>query len=152
MMTFTEEEMKMRSNISAYSGGQSTVHVLKSISDNIITAMKRREVTMMILTTDVSKAFDTTKFKNLIEKINHLGFSKSFLKWTLSYVSKGKQLVQIDEKLSNATETNFEAPQRSIRGSALFNTYVAYLQSDMKMRSYQYADDTTLYCQKVLNS
>ena len=106
----------------------------------------------MILTTDVSKAFDTTKFKNLIEKINHLGFSKNFLKWTLSYVSKGKQLVQIDEKLSNATETNFEAPQRSIRGSALFNTYVAYLQSDMKIRSYQYADDTTLYCQKVLNS
>jgi len=74
MTTFIEGEMIMESNISAYRKGQSTIHVLQAIRDDIVKAMKRGEVTMMILA-DFSKAFDTIKFKYLIKKMNHLGFS-----------------------------------------------------------------------------
>ena len=55
-----------------------------------------------------------------------------------------KQFVQIDHKLSNETEVKFGVPQGSILGPVLFNVYVADIQSDMKMRGYQYAEDTTL--------
>ena len=145
MTTFVEREIIMESNISAYRKGQSTIHVLQAIFDDIVKAMKRGEVTMMVLD-DFSKALDTMKFKYLIKNMNHLGFSKNFLKWTLNYVSKRKQFVQIDDKLSAEVEVRFGVPQGSILGPVLFNIYVADLQSDMKMRGYQYADDTTLYC------
>ena len=145
MTTFIDGETIMESNISAYRKGQSTIHVLQAIRDDIVKAMKRGEVTIMILA-DFSKAFDTIKFKYLIKKMNHLGFSKNFLKWTLNYVSKRKQFVQIDDKLSSEVEVRFGVPQGSILGPVLFSIYVADLQSDMKMRGYQYADDTTLYC------
>ena len=143
--TFNEEEKLMESNISAYRKGQSTMHVLQEIRDDIIKAMQRGEVTMMILA-DFSKAFNTIKFQNLIKKMNHLGFSKNFLKWTLNYVSKRKHFVQIDDRVSERIEVRFGVPQGSILGPVLFNIYVADLQSEMKMKGYQYADDTTLYC------
>ena len=69
----------MRSNILAYRRRQSTIHVLQAILDDIIKAMKRGAVTMMILA-EFSEAFGTIKFKNLIEKMNHLSFSKKILK------------------------------------------------------------------------
>ena len=100
---------------------------------------------MMILA-DFSKAFDTIKFQNLIKKMSHLGFSKNFLKWTLHYVSKRQQYVQIDDRASDRIEVRFGVPQGSILGPVLFSIYVADLQVEMKMKGYNYADDTTLYC------
>ena len=77
--TFIEWKVIVESNISAYRKGQSTIHVLQVIHDDIIKTMRRGEVSMMILV-DFSKAFDTIKFQNLIKKVSHLGFSKNFLK------------------------------------------------------------------------
>ena len=62
----------LNSNISAYRKGQSITTVLQVIRDDIVTAMKRSEVTMMILA-DFSKAFDTICFRNLITKMSKLG-------------------------------------------------------------------------------
>ena len=78
-------------------------------------------------------------------KMSRLGFSKQFLKWTLSYVTDRRQFVQIDDKLSNMTAVKFGVPQGSILGPVLFNIYVADLQSELSTKGYQYADDTTLY-------
>ena len=68
----------LNSNISAYRKGQSTTTVLQAIRDDIVKAMKRSEVTMMILA-DFSKVFDTICFRNLITKMSKLGFSRDFL-------------------------------------------------------------------------
>ena len=141
---FREEHLIISSNISAYRKGQSTITVLQAIRDDVIKAMGRGEVTMMILA-DFSKAFDTVQFSNLITKMSKLGFSKKFLKWTLSYVTDRWQYVQIDDRVSNMTAVKFGVPQRSILGPVLFNIYVADLQSELSTKGYQYADDTTLY-------
>ena len=61
--------MFRNSNISAYRKGQSTTTVLQAIRDDIVKAMKRSEVTMMILA-DFSKAFDTFCFRNPITKMS----------------------------------------------------------------------------------
>ena len=58
-------------NFSAYRKGQSTTTVLQAIRDNIVKAMKRSEVTMMILA-DFSKPFDTFCLRYLITKMSKL--------------------------------------------------------------------------------
>ena len=76
---FIKEHLIISSNISAYRKGPSTITVLQAIRDDVIKAMGRGEVTMMILA-DFSKAFDTVKFSTLIAKMSKLGFSTRILK------------------------------------------------------------------------
>ena len=70
-----------------------------AIRDDIIRAMKKGEVTLMVCA-DYSKAFDTVQFKAVLAKLHEMGFLKSFLLWILSYLSESRQLVQIDDNLS----------------------------------------------------
>jgi len=64
---FIETNEIISNNVSAYRKGQSTTTVLQAIRDDILKAMKRSEVTMMVLA-DFSKAFDTVNFGNLLPK------------------------------------------------------------------------------------
>ena len=70
---------------------------------------------------DYSKAFDTVQFKAVLAKLHEMGFSKSFLLWVLSYLSERRQLVQIDDNLSELAYLEFRVPQGSILGPVLFN-------------------------------
>ena len=97
---------------------------------------------MMILA-DFSKAFDTICFTNLISKMSKLGFPRDFLIWTLNYITHRKQFIQIDDTCSEVKNVNFGVPQGSILGPVLFNIYVADLQENLDVKSFQYADDTT---------
>ena len=141
---FIDKNYVLNSNISAYRKGQLTTTVLQAIRDDIVKAMKRSEVTMMILA-DFSKAFDTICFRNLITKMSKLGFSRDFLIWTLNYVMHRKQFVQIDDMRSEVKNVHFGVPQGSILGPVLFNIYVADLQDNVNVKCFQYADDTTIY-------
>ena len=64
---------------------QSTTSVLLGIRENLIRAMKRGEVTMMVMA-DYSKVFDTVRCKSVFKKMHVKEFSKSFLKWMLDYI------------------------------------------------------------------
>ena len=114
--------------------------------DDIRHAMKKGEITLMVLV-DFSKAFDTICFKSTIEKFYKLGFSKTFLKWLLSYLSGRSKFVPIDDKYSSRKPIHFGIPQGSILGPLIFNLYVAGLNDVISSHTncYQYADDTTLY-------
>ena len=94
---------------------------------------------------DLSKAFDTIKYKTVLKKLNYLGFSKSFLNWTIEYLTDRWHFVQVDDKTSDRLRVNFGMPQGSIMGSLIFNLYVADLHANVNMQCHQYADDTTLY-------
>lgn len=139
-----DENSTLYELISAYRKGQSTIVVLLAIRDDILKAMKRGEVTMMVLA-DFSKSFDTVRFGKLIMKVNKLGLSKNFLILMLNYVSDTRQFVQIDDNQSEVIDVKFGVPQGSILGPVLFNIYVSHLQDQMNAKCYQYADDTTLY-------
>ena len=55
VVTFSENEAILRDNISSFHKGHSTTTVLMGIRDDLIRAMKKKEVTLMVLA-DFSKA------------------------------------------------------------------------------------------------
>ena len=74
-------------------------------------------------------------------------FSKSVLEWLVNYLSGSRHYVQIDDRKSSPTLSEFGIPQGSILGPMLFNRHVADLQGILPpaVRSSQYANDTTTY-------
>ena len=144
ILVFIEKQALLASSISGHRRGHSTTTVLMGIRDDIIRAMKKGEVTLMVCA-DYSNAFDTVQFKAVLANYE-MGFSKSFLLWVLSYLSERRQLVQIDDKLSELAYVEFGVPQGSSLGPVLFNLYVADLQKELDCSCYQYADDTTFCC------
>lgn len=78
----------------------STTTVLLGIRDDILHAMKGGELTLMILA-DFSKAFDTIRYKTVLQKFNQLGFSKEYLIWTINYLTGRRHFVQVDDRASD---------------------------------------------------
>ena len=85
MTTFCEFESVLRDTISSFRKGHSTITVLMGMRDNLLRAMKKGEVTLMVLA-DFSKAFDAVNYKVLTTKLSTLGFSKPFLRGLNSYL------------------------------------------------------------------
>ena len=143
---FCEREATLKHTISGFRKGHSTCTVLMGIRDDLLRAMKKGEVTLMVLA-DLSKAFDTIRCKTLITKLSTLGFSRSFLRWLTNYLSQRSHFVQIDDRKSNLAEVQFGVPQGSVLGPMLFNLYVTDLQDNLPSTAttFQYADDTTIY-------
>ena len=79
MSEFANSASLLHDNISSFREGHSTTTALLGIRDDIKLAMKRKEVTLMVLT-DFSKVFDTVCFKTTLKKFYKLGFSKNYLK------------------------------------------------------------------------
>ena len=138
MSEFANSASLLHDNISSFRKGHSTT--------NIKRAMKRKEVTLMVLA-DFSKAFNTGCFKTTLKKFYKLGFSKNYLKWLLSYLSGRTQFVQIDDTKSHLKLSQFGIPQGSILRPTIFNLYISDLRDnlDLSTSCAQYADDTSLY-------
>jgi exonuclease III len=128
---------------SGFRKGHSTTTILHKLKDDILTTMKKGEVTLSIFA-DFSKAFDTVDYPTLINRLNNLGFSKKFIKLINDYLTNRYQFVQIDDKASRKLSVKFGVPQGSILGPVLFNLYVTQLSSNGSSTYLQYADDTTL--------
>jgi hypothetical protein len=75
LVTYIDEQGLLASGISGYRRGRSTTTVLLRIRDDVIKAMKRGEVTMVVCA-DYSKAFDKVQFKAVLMKMHGIGFSK----------------------------------------------------------------------------
>ena len=144
MLEFIERNDIYKNTVSGFRKGFSTGSALLKLRDDIKKAMHSREISLVVLV-DFSKAFDTIAHEVIITKLHEQGFSKSFLKWTLSYLSEREQFVQIDDAKSKLLPSQFGVPQGSILGPILFNLYVNDIPDIFSSKSIQYADDTTIY-------
>ena len=63
----------------------------------------------------------------------------------ITYLTDRRHFLQIDVKCSDFARVPIEGPQRSILGHVIFNLNVADLQEGFRCKSFQYADDTTLF-------
>ena len=83
LVHYIDEQSLLLPSISGFRKGHYITTVLLGIRDDLIRAMKRGEVTMMVMA-DYLKAFDTVRFKSILTEMHVMGFSKSFLKWMLN--------------------------------------------------------------------
>jgi len=128
---------------SGFRKGHSTISTLLKLKDEILSAMKKGEVTLSIMA-DYSKAFDTVDYHTLIQKLHKIRIGKCTLRTLLSYLSDRKQFVQIHDQRSDYRKVTYGVPQGSILGPILFNIYVADMKDQASCPCLQYADDTSL--------
>ena len=120
-LIFYRDFFLLAPSISSFRKGHSTVTALLGIRDDLVRAMKRGEVSLMVFA-DYSKAFDTVCFKTVLTKMHALGFLDEFLTWMVHYLSDRRQLVQIDDKTSSI-ETVLVS-HRDRYSDLLFSTYM----------------------------
>ena len=146
MAEFLTGNAVLHPNISAYRKGHSTTTAMLALRDDILTAMKKGEVTIAVMA-DFSKAFDTVAYQTVLSKLHRLRFSKASLKLITSYLTDRRQYVQVDDRMSDEVSVTFGVPQGSILGPVLFNLYVNDLSDSLPntVTCHQYADDTTMY-------
>ena len=123
LISYLYSAAHLKDNLSGFRCGHSTETTLLKIHDDIIRAMGKGEVTLLVML-DYSEAFDTVNHTKLIEKMQKLGFSSKFIKWCYNYLTNRRQFVQIDDKKSEIGYVRFGVPQGSVLGPLFFNIYV----------------------------
>ena len=94
---------------------------------------------------DLAKAFDTVDYSVLYNKLRHLGFKHSSIKWFESYLRNRKQATKIGNALSDWKHIGCGVPQGSILGPLLFICYMNDLPLHVQIgRPFMYADDTAI--------
>ncbi|PFX21804.1 RNA-directed DNA polymerase from mobile element jockey [Stylophora pistillata] len=108
---------------SAYRRGHSTETALLKIHNDILIAMDRQHVILLVLL-DLSAAFDTVEHSVLLSRLsNSFGIRDTALCWFRSYLSHRSQRVSLDGKVSGKFQLIHGVPHGSFLGPLLFSLY-----------------------------
>lgn len=134
---------------SAYRPFHSTESALLHTLNHIYTSADQHRQPTMLVSLDLSAAFDTIDHSLLISRLNcSFGVRGVALAWLSSYLSNRTQIVQINSTSSNSVNLISGVPQGSVLGPILFTLYVApicHITNHFGLDHQQYADDTQLF-------
>ena len=126
---------------SAYRRGHSTETALLKIYNDMLMAMNRQEVVLLVLL-DLSAAFDTVEHSVLLSRLStSFGIRGRALEWFASYLSGRSQRVSLSGKCAESLQLNQGVPHGSCLGPLLFTLYASRHLPSVNA----YADDTQLY-------
>ena len=101
----------------------STETALLHYTDELLKNMDAKKISV-IVSLDMSKAFDSIRHDLLINKLHKLGVCFAACSWFLSYLSQRMQVVKIEDSLSEPLPLKAGVLQGSILGPVLFTLYV----------------------------
>ena len=112
---------------SAYRQHHSTETALLKVKNDLLMAMDKSQVTLLVLL-DLSSAFDTVVHEILLERLRStIGLRGKVLSWFESYLKGRSQQVSINGTLSKPFYLKCGVPQGSCLGLLLFTIYVSKL-------------------------
>ena len=98
----------------------------------------------ILVSLDVSKAFDRVWHRGLLFKLKQYGITGNLLLWFKSYLTNRIQRVSVGGSFSTYKQIQAGVPQGSILGPMLFLIYVNDMCDGLTSQAHQFADDTTL--------
>ena len=125
--------------------GRSTATNLLLYEHFILGAIKEGYLVDSVYT-DFSKAFDRVNHGILLTKLEHLGFSKIWLKWLHSFLNDRVQIVKYGDSVSSEFRVPSGVPQGSHCGPILFNLFFIDLSQVIgHNRMLMFADDVKIF-------
>jgi hypothetical protein len=123
--------------------GHSTLHPLLVLHQLCADGLDRlQEVYLTAL--DIAGAFDSVWHKRLLLKCKAMGICGKLLAWLADYLFERKQVVSVNECLSNVQQTAAGVPQGSLLGPLLFLIYINDLPDSLHSIAIIFADDCSL--------
>ena len=127
-----------------FRSGRSCEHALLMAQNNILTALSKKQISMLLLI-DFSKAFDMISHETLLRKLSHYGIRGNAHNWLTSYLTNREQYVSINGCNSSKTILKYGVPQGSILAPLLFVIYVNDMPEINRLAKFiLYADDANI--------
>ena len=143
-----DSEPALNPKQSAYRRLHSTETALNRITNDILSAMDNRKVTIMSMF-DFSAAFDTIDHQILLERLTiNFNITQTVLHWLSSFLTDRQQTVYIGQSHASSSATVLRGvPQGSVLGPVLYAMYTSpiyHIVRDHGLNGHQYADDTQI--------
>ena len=145
------KDLSLNASQHAFTADRSTMTALASITQDWYNATDSGSLYngVHVVYVDFRKAFDLVDHGVLLTKLAGMGITKSFWKWTQSYLSGRTQQVKLPGVLSRHGEVIAGVPQGGVISPTLFNVHVNDIEDcipwGIPVSTCKYADDCTLY-------
>jgi hypothetical protein len=94
----------------------------------IIKNAKKHNKDIAIMTTDITKAFDSINWKRIEENMELLKFPKDFIEIIMEMLNNAKTKIEIQNTLSDSFKINRGTRQRDSVSPALYNIFIANIK------------------------
>ena len=144
IVKYLEDQKKFYISQHAYRQHHSTTTSLVELTDYIYNELENSNIPA-IVSTDLSKAFDTVAHDLLLEKLEKMGFHEQSTRWIKSYLEKRTQVTKFASIESDRETVKSGVPQGSILGPVLFIAYTSDMAEAMPdCKIVAYADDAAI--------
>ena len=117
---YFEETGKLYQSQHAYRRYHGTATSLAEIADHLHWEIEQKNIPAVI-STDLSKAFDTVSHPPLLSKLEQMGVASRATLWLKSYLSRRTQVTSFPDITSDTCEIESGVPQGSILGPILLS-------------------------------
>lgn len=144
LRSFLEKYRIINENQYGFQRGKNINQLLGNFS-NLINEYISKNMHVLVIFIDFSKAFDTLSHKRLIEMLERNGIRGNMAKWFKNYLEYRNYYVKVNNIKSNQISNNWGVPQGSKIGPILYIIYTNDMLRCLKeSTTYAYADDTAI--------